>query len=355
MDEHFFERRLLELDLVDRQFFLCEEIAQRVKHAFFFADGYMDVGLVRNDIFYEREFSQILKHGIRREIKAHFDDRCLHDARLELVAASVDDDAAFVHDHDTVADLLRFFHIVRRIDDCHALFVEALREFTHRDAALRVEASRRLVHEKDFRIRDDARSKRETLLHAARENTCDTIFMLEERDMFEQILAALFYLRARHTIEPTDVLEILVRSEFREKRECLWDDANGAADFISFRRQIVPCDDRGTVRRFDERREHADRRRLSCAIRPEESEYFALAHREIHLIDSSIITETFRQSLDLDDVFCYIDHVIHDYCFAEGDAIVRHAFCAIVAHKSFFPETSVTKNSSVSMSWSARR
>src|SRR5208282_6282371 len=57
-----------------------------------------------------------------------------------------------IDDHDAVAEALGFFHIVRRIDEGFAALLQRLQILKNSVAALRIDADRRLIKQKDLRI-----------------------------------------------------------------------------------------------------------------------------------------------------------------------------------------------------------
>ena len=74
-------------------------------------------------------------------------------ARRASRGETFDEDPSLVHDHEPVAELRRFLHVVRREQQRHAAPLEGAQPLPHEVARLRVEAGRRLVQDAGSRAR----------------------------------------------------------------------------------------------------------------------------------------------------------------------------------------------------------
>jgi hypothetical protein len=79
------------------------------------------------------------------------------------------DDAAAVHDHEPVAELLGLVHVVRGEHERHALLLQPVQPLPQHVPRLRVEPGGRLVEQQHLGLVDQRPRDREPALHAARE------------------------------------------------------------------------------------------------------------------------------------------------------------------------------------------
>ena len=80
-------------------------------------------------------------------VRAELDAISLADERDQLPARALGADLALVDDPDAVAEALGLLHVVRRVQDRHALPAQLLDAREDGVAALRVDADRRLVEQ----------------------------------------------------------------------------------------------------------------------------------------------------------------------------------------------------------------
>ena len=117
--------------------------------------------------------------GSRREL----DDVRRVQARDQLGRRALRDDPAVVHDRDAVAETLGLLHVVRRQQDGAPGGLEARDVLPELQAALRVEARRRLVEEEHLRIARQRAGDREPLALAAGELADARVALLLEREV----------------------------------------------------------------------------------------------------------------------------------------------------------------------------
>ena len=100
-------------------------------------------------------------------VEAQLDDLAGRVLRDQLARRALGDDAAAVHDHEPVAELLGLVHVVRREHERHALPLQLVEPLPHEVARLRVEAGGRLVEQHELGLVDQRPGDREPALHAA--------------------------------------------------------------------------------------------------------------------------------------------------------------------------------------------
>src|SRR5580698_7890586 len=86
---------------------------------------------------------------------SELDDVLAADGRDELLRRAQRDDLAVVHDGDTIAEALGFFHVMRGQDDGASCLLESVDEIPQVAAGLRIEAGRRLVEKQQFGVADE--------------------------------------------------------------------------------------------------------------------------------------------------------------------------------------------------------
>ena len=84
-------------------------------------------------------------------------------------------------------------------------------------------------------------------------------------------------------------LHVLPDREILVEIDMLRHDADQALDVLRMSAGILPVIADRAGRRLHQERQHPDRRRLSRAIRPEQTERLALADRERELVDGCLI------------------------------------------------------------------
>ena len=92
-------------------------------------------------------------------VEAQLDDLAGRVPVDQLARRALGDDAAAVHDHEPVAELLGLVHVVRREHERHALALQLVEPLPHEVAGLRVEPGRRLVEQHELGPVDRARGR----------------------------------------------------------------------------------------------------------------------------------------------------------------------------------------------------
>src|ERR1700692_194906 len=98
------------------------------------------------------------------------------------------DELAMIDDRHAVAEPLRFFHVMRRQEDCSSLLPEALHDVPQLQAALRIESCSGFVEEENVGITDQRASNSEALPLTAGELAHSRIALLVEREIAQQII-----------------------------------------------------------------------------------------------------------------------------------------------------------------------
>src|SRR6185436_17053890 len=131
---------------------------------------------VRERVAFERRLAGELDDVRRLELRDQFGRR------------AESDEMAVIDDRDAVAEALRLFHVVRREQHRTAAFAESRDDFPQLDAALRIEAGRRLVEEEDVGPADERGRDGEALLLSAGELAHARGALLVERELAQQLL-----------------------------------------------------------------------------------------------------------------------------------------------------------------------
>src|SRR5688572_20685063 len=201
------------------------------------------------------------EHVLERAVMG--DDLRRAELRDQLLGRAVRDDAAVVDDRHAVAEELRLLHVVRRQQNRSAARPELIEQRPQLTSRLRVEAGGRLVQEQQIRFAGERARKRETLLLAARELADTARSLASELDDSQQLLD-----RPPTRVERTKQTERLLHGQLvRELR------------FLKLDAEPLPQFAVAGVRR-DQSLENLDRRRLSGAVRTEQSKAFATLHRQ---------------------------------------------------------------------------
>src|SRR5204863_9346111 len=152
-------------------------------------------------------------------------------------------------------------------------------------AWLGIEAERRLVEEQDLgRVQKSARDL-QTPLHAAGVVLHWIVLAIPELEQLQQLLGALVARRSRDAVEHAVQVHVLVRRQLLIQAWILKDDPEQAPDVRGVRGGIQPVDLNRPARRYEQRRQHLDRRGLPGAVRTEEGEDFAGLHIERDVVD----------------------------------------------------------------------
>ena len=198
------------------------------------------------------------------------------------------------HD-DVVGGLGHLAHQVRREEDGAALPREAPGEVAHPDHALRIEAVDRLVEDEGLRIAQQGCGDAESLAHAEREAADPLaghgIQSGEADDLVDARPADAVRRRDREQVRAgaaTRVHGLRVEQDADLPQRRLEVGVARAVDGDAAAARAVQPDD------------HAHRRRLAGAVRPEEAGHHAGPHGERHLVDGGLRSEPLGQGMGFD-------------------------------------------------------
>ena len=193
----------------------------------------------------------------------------------EVRGGAPSDDAALVHDHQPIAELLGLVHVVGRDDERDAFALEPVQPIPQEVASLGVEAGRRLVEQDDVGLVDERAGDREPPAHAARQaldalvafsTSCAKSSRSAHRS---RDLAAL-----EPEVAPVDE-EVLADRQVLVERVVLGHDAEARADGRAVVGGIEAEDPQRAAARRRHGGDHPHGRALAGAVRAEEAERLA--------------------------------------------------------------------------------
>ena len=112
-----------------------------------------------------------------------------------------------------------------------------------------------------------------------------------ELDRLEQLVDQLLALRARHAVQLREDDQVLFDAQLEVARHRLRDDADRAAHAVGLLDDVEAVDERGARGRRQQRRQHADQRRLAGAVRAEQAEDLAFLDGEADAVDGGEVAE----------------------------------------------------------------
>ena len=189
-------------------------------------------------------------------------------------------------DRDALGEPVGLLEVVRREEDRQALGLgEPLDLDPHRRARLGVESCRRLVEEQHLRLVDETERDVESPLHPAGVAARLPVGGVAQPDELEQLVDARVQRLAGHPVDPALQEEVLAAGRLPVDAGVLRDVAEHAAHARGMRDDVLAADERAARVGLRQRRQHADGRRLPGAVRAEQPEHLALAHRERHAVE----------------------------------------------------------------------
>ena len=244
----------------------------------------------------------------RIAVERHLDQRVAWRLRFQRRGRIEREELPLVDDGQPVAKLIGFFHVVRRHDDGPPLRVQLAQNLPQRETRLGIEADRRLVEEDDARIVRQSAGDHEPLLLAAGELVDLRIHLVGDSEPLEQLLPSACGFGAGNP-------------EVGGVEDEILDDAEAAIGIRPLRHDSDPTPDSGRLGRYvgtgdegftrgdpDSRRQDADQRRLSRAVRTQYAEELAVRDAEIERIDGhDSVRRRRRSALPLLHGWCGID------------------------------------------------
>jgi hypothetical protein len=131
----------------------------------------------------------------------------------ELVRCAFGNEAALVHDGETVAEPLRLFHVVGRIQDGHSSRRELFDGGKNALAGLRIEPYRGLIEQEQLGLVDQSACKIESTLHPTGEVGDAIVSTGCEPGELEHRLDACLEARALQTVHSAEKPQVLFRAQ----------------------------------------------------------------------------------------------------------------------------------------------
>ena len=209
-------------------------------------------------------------------------------------------DSPLVEHGQAVGHRERLLLIVGDVDEGDPdLPLDGLELDLHLLPELQVERAERLVEQEHLRAVDDRSRERDALALAARELRRLALAVAAEPDHAERLRRPLAPLALSDLLHHEPVLDVRPHGHVREQRVVLEDRVHGPVVRREPRHVLAGEPDRAFVGRL-EARDHAQRRRLAGARRPEHREELARGDVEVHRGDRDDVSVAFGQASDAD-------------------------------------------------------
>ena len=208
-----------------------------------------------------------------------------------------------VDNRDALRHTFCLLHVVRREEHSGLIgLVELLEIAPHVVPRLRVEAECRLVEENHLgRVQQPARDF-EPPSHTARKFLHLAITPIKQFDKLQQFVDAHSSFLFRHAVEHAVEFHVLPGRQFVVDGRILEHDPERPSDRVGLLGRVMLGDADRAAGRLQQRRQHLDGRRLSCAVRPEKREDLALPDLETDVVDGLHRAERACQMADLDGI-----------------------------------------------------
>ncbi len=200
-----------------------------------------------------------------------------------------------------VAEPLGLLHVVRRIEDAHALVAELLDAGQDGVPALRVDTDGRLVEDQQAGPVEQAHADVEAALHPAGELLGPFLRPVREVDDREHLVDPTGELAAAQPVQPPEEREVLAGAEVRVDREVLGHVADRALERRSRGVQGLPGEQHLAGVAAEDPADHRDRRRLPGAVRTEQAVGLARRDLEADAVDRLALAEALSQPRAAED------------------------------------------------------
>src|SRR6266446_2432446 len=247
-----------------------------------------------------QDFHEIRRSAAFREGEVH--DVIRAQRRDQLFWRAERDDLAVIHDRDSVAQALGFFHVMRGEQYGAARGPKAADDLPQLAARLRIETCRRLVQKEQLGLAHQRACHREPLLLPAGERHYARLPLLLELDEREHLLDGV-----RLAIKRSEQREHFAHGQLVGELCFLQLNAEPLAQRAP-RGAVAPrCPQNLDVARVGGREtfEDLDGGRLPGAVRPEEPKAFAGPDREIEPRDGHDVAKAFGQRATVDRYDCF--------------------------------------------------
>ena len=166
-------------------------------------------------------------------------------------------------------------------------------------ARLGIDAGGRLVEQQQARLRQDAGAEREPLLPAAGQLAGELVLAAGEPEPGDRALAPRLC-GSGHAIDARHEFEILADRQIGIEAEALRHVADIALDLVLLGENVVAEAGAFAGIRREQPAQHAERRGLAAAVRPEKAVNLALRHFEAQIAHHGARTEALGQARDVD-------------------------------------------------------
>src|SRR5216684_3269695 len=177
-----------------------------------------------------------------------------------------------IDDHNAVAEALGLFHIVRRVDESLATLLQGLEIVKDGIAALRINADRRLIEQKNLRIVKQGRRQIQTPLHASAERFHFVAGAIRESDQIQDVVDCLLCLRTGERVKRREKSQIIAGGELVIKRHILRNESDLQLDRVGVTLYLLAFDEDFAGIRAQQSRNHGDRSRFAGAVRPQQAD-----------------------------------------------------------------------------------
>ena len=162
----------------------------------------------------------------------------------------------------------------------------------------RVQADGRLVEEQHRGAVEQRGGDLQPAQHAAGERPREAVEHRRELHRLDRLLDPLASLASRHAGDAPVEVEVLIRRERAVDGDRLGDVADAGAHREASRADVEAGHERASLGRRQQRREHADHRRLAGPVRPEQAEHLAGGDREGDAADGFELAEADDEVVD---------------------------------------------------------
>jgi hypothetical protein len=253
--------------------------------------------------------------------RSDLDDGSGDPAVEESLRRALHDDAAAVHEREPIAKE-GLVHVMRRDQYADAAFREFVHEFPELSAGERIDPGRGLVQEQDFGLVQQRGRHGQCPLVTQRQARRARCGVADKIDSIERPVDPHPRPRLVEPVEPGLQGEVLAYRQIAIECEALRDVADMAARCARVANHVDSGNANFTARRWERSAQHADRRRLACAVGTQEAEHFAVAHGEIDSVDGNEITKAPRQAARVDGILGSVSH--RRYPRRTQDRAARH-------------------------------
>ncbi len=216
--------------------------------------------------------------------------------RLDFLRRPDGDDAALIDDGHAVAQLFRFFDVVRSNQDGALLPPQVGDQLVNLEARLRIEPCGRLVEEQQLRIVEKGQRQGEALFLAAGQRAVERVALLPQREALEQRVAI-----DGLGVEIAKQVDGFANLDFFRQVGRLQTDADAILELFALRAGVESQDGDGASAARTQSFQNLDGRGFSGPVRTEEPENLTGADFKIDTLDSLEVAVVLGEGCDLDD------------------------------------------------------